>query len=149
MADAHVPRAPLEIIDPDWYGKHGPPHEAWTRLRREAPVAYCEPPGMLPFWAIVRHDDIVRISRDPEYFQNAPRLAVFPEEQFATDNFPAAPSAQHGPARPSSLPSPAFRRTSHRGQWRPSAARSSAWSMKYSTASSDEPRSTSSPTSRQ
>ena len=61
---------------------------AWTRLRREAPVAYCEPPGMLPFWAIVRHDDIVRISRDPEHFQNAPRLAVFPEEQFATDNFP-------------------------------------------------------------
>ena len=88
MADAQVPRAPLEVIDPDWYGKHGPPHEAWTRLRREAPVAYCEPPGMLPFWAIVRHDDIVRISRDPEHFQNAPRLAVFPEEQFATDNFP-------------------------------------------------------------
>ena len=88
MADAQVPRAPLEVIDPDWYGKHGPPHAAWTRLRREAPVAYCEPPGMLPFWAIVRHDDIVRISRDPEHFQNAPRLAVFPEEQFATDNFP-------------------------------------------------------------
>jgi cholest-4-en-3-one 26-monooxygenase len=88
MPNAHVPRAPLEIIDPDWYGKHGPPHEAWARLRREAPVAYCEPPGMLPFWAIVRHDDIVRISRDPEHFQNAPRLAVFPEEQFATDNFP-------------------------------------------------------------
>jgi len=88
MPDARTPRAPLEIIDPNWYGKHGPPHEAWARLRREAPVAYCEPPGMLPFWAIVRHDDIVRISRDPEHFQNAPRLAVFPEEQFATDNFP-------------------------------------------------------------
>jgi cholest-4-en-3-one 26-monooxygenase len=87
MPDAR-PRAPLDVIDPDWYGKHGPPHAAWTRLRREAPVAYCEPPGMLPFWAIVRHDDIVRISRDPEHFQNAPRLAVFPEEQFATDNFP-------------------------------------------------------------
>ena len=88
MPDARTPRAPLEIIDPNWYGAHGPPHDAWTRLRREAPVAYCEPPGMLPFWAIVRHDDIVRISRDPEHFQNAPRLAVFPEEQFATDNFP-------------------------------------------------------------
>jgi cholest-4-en-3-one 26-monooxygenase len=88
MADTHVPRAPLEVIDPDWYGKHGPPHAAWTKLRREAPISYCEPPGMLPFWAVVRHDDIVRISRDPEHFQNAPRLAVFPEEQFATDNFP-------------------------------------------------------------
>jgi cholest-4-en-3-one 26-monooxygenase len=44
--------------------------------------------GMLPFWAVTRHDDVVRISRDPERFLNAPRLAVFPEEQFATDNFP-------------------------------------------------------------
>lgn len=43
---------------------------------------------MLPFWAITRHDDIVRISRDPEHFRNAPRLAVFPEEQFETANFP-------------------------------------------------------------
>jgi cytochrome P450 len=88
MPDVHAPRAPLEIIDPAWYGMHGQPHAAWTRLRREAPVAYCEPHGMLPFWAITRHDDIVRISRDPERFRNAPRLAVFPEEQFETENFP-------------------------------------------------------------
>ncbi len=88
MPDARAPRAPLEIIDPAWYGTHGPPHAVWARLRREAPVAYCEPPGMLPFWAITRHEDIVRISRDPERFRNAPRLAVFPEEQFETENFP-------------------------------------------------------------
>jgi cytochrome P450 len=88
MSDASSPRAPLEVIDPNWYGTHGPPHEAWTRLRRDAPVAYCEPPGMLSFWSIVKYDDIVRISRDPEHFRNAPRIAVFPEEQFATDNFP-------------------------------------------------------------
>ena len=88
MPDARAPRAPQEIIDPAWYGAHGQPHEAWARLRREAPVAYCEAPGMLPFWAITRHEDIVSISRDPERFRNAPRLAVFPEEQFRTENFP-------------------------------------------------------------
>jgi cholest-4-en-3-one 26-monooxygenase len=88
MPDASAPRAPLEIIDPEWYGAHGQPRDAWARLRRSAPVAYCEPSGMLPFWAITRHDDIVRISRDPERFLNAPRLAVFPEEQFETENFP-------------------------------------------------------------
>ena len=88
MPDADAPRAALEIIDPKWYGAHGQPREAWARLRRTAPVAYCEPPGMLPFWAVTRYDDIVRLSRDPERFLNAPRLAVFPEEQFATDNFP-------------------------------------------------------------
>jgi cholest-4-en-3-one 26-monooxygenase len=88
MPDASAPRAPLEIIDPAFYAAHGQPHEAWARLRREAPVAWCEPPGMLPFWAITRYDDVVQISRDPERFQNAPRMMVVPEEQFETENFP-------------------------------------------------------------
>jgi cytochrome P450 len=81
-------RAPSEIIDPAFYAKHGPPHEAWARLRREAPIAYCEAPGMLPFWAVTRYDDIVELSRQPQRFVNEPRMAVFPEEQFQTDDFP-------------------------------------------------------------
>src|SRR5262249_25684056 len=88
MPNAAAPRAPLEIIDPAFYGTHGQPHEAWTRLRRTAPVAYCEPPGMLPFWAITRHEDIVRVSRDPEHYRNAPRPAVFAEKLSDTPTFP-------------------------------------------------------------
>ena len=88
MPDPGAPRAPLEIVDPAAYAAHGAPHAAWQRLRCEAPVAWCEPPGMLPFWAVTRYDDVVRISREPERFQNAPRLAVFPEEQFETGNLP-------------------------------------------------------------
>ena len=34
-----VPMAPADIIEPRYYREHGYPHEAWTRLRREAPVA--------------------------------------------------------------------------------------------------------------
>jgi cytochrome P450 len=88
MPDPGAPLAPFEVIDPGAYEAVGPPHAAWARLRREAPVAWCEPPGMLPFWTITRYDDVVGLSRQPELYQNAPRIAVFPEEQFETANFP-------------------------------------------------------------
>jgi cytochrome P450 len=69
----------LDIVGNDTYADNGYPHEAWTLLRREAPVYWYERPGIVPFWAVTRHEDIVKISRQPKIFQNAPRLAVFPE----------------------------------------------------------------------
>ena len=86
MPDPSAPRAPLEVIDPDHYERHGPPHAAWARLRREAPLAWCEGvQGMPPFWAVTRHADLVRFSRDPARFQNAPLVAIFPAEQLTPD----------------------------------------------------------------
>ena len=63
----------LELIDPGAYARDGYPHAAWRRLRREAPVFRCER-GDPPFWALVRHADIVAVSRRPERFANAPRF---------------------------------------------------------------------------
>ena len=39
----------------------GYPHDVWTRLRAEAPVARIEAPGFKPFWAITRHADIMEV----------------------------------------------------------------------------------------
>lgn len=69
----------IDLVGNDYYREHGYPHEAWTLLRREDPVHWYERPGVVPFWAITRHEDIVRISRQPKILQNAPRMAVFPE----------------------------------------------------------------------
>ncbi len=77
-----------EIVDPVYYGRYGYPHASWAWLRRYAPVARFEPPGMLPFWAITKYEDCGAILRDYKRFQIAPRLAVFPEAQFKTDEFP-------------------------------------------------------------
>ena len=55
-----------EIIDPVYYGRYGYPHASWAWLRRHAPVAWCTPPGMRPFWAITRYADCGAILRDPE-----------------------------------------------------------------------------------
>jgi cholest-4-en-3-one 26-monooxygenase len=77
-----------EIVDPVYYGRYGYPHASWAWLRRYAPVAHFAPPGILPFWAITKYEDCGAILRDHKRYQIAPRLAVFPEEQFKTDAFP-------------------------------------------------------------
>jgi cytochrome P450 len=78
----------FEIIDPVHYERHGYPHAAWAHLRQHDPVSWWEPPGMPPFWAITRHEDIQWISRQPDRFRNAPMLAIFPKEQFDPESFP-------------------------------------------------------------
>ena len=67
----------LDVIGPDTYAKHGYPHAAWKRLRRESPVHWFDVPGGVGFWAVTRRKDIVWISKQPKRFLNAPRLAVF------------------------------------------------------------------------
>src|SRR5437867_3594819 len=80
-----------EIVDPAYYGRYGYPHASWAWLRRHAPVAWIEAPGMRPFWAITRYEDCGAILRDHRRFVIAPRIAVFPEEQAPAD----APPFRH------------------------------------------------------
>jgi cholest-4-en-3-one 26-monooxygenase len=69
----------LDVIGPDTYAAHGYPHAAWKRLRRESPVHWFDLPGGVGFWAVTKRSDIVWISKQPERFRNAPRLAIFEE----------------------------------------------------------------------
>ncbi|MGI9430612.1 MAG: cytochrome P450 [Myxococcota bacterium] len=70
----------LELVSPKHYAEAGYPHEVWTRLRREDPVAYFDPPGYRGFWAITKHSDIAEISKQPDKFLSAPRLTIAREE---------------------------------------------------------------------
>lgn len=64
----------FELIDPASYAAGGPPHEAWTALRRRSPVHRCEPRDYPPFWAITRHADICEISKQPDVFLSQPGI---------------------------------------------------------------------------
>jgi cholest-4-en-3-one 26-monooxygenase len=59
---------PLDLVDPARFAKNGYPYETWAKLRAEAPVAYIEPPGYPPFWAVTKHADIVHVATKPEIF---------------------------------------------------------------------------------
>jgi cytochrome P450 len=69
----------LDVIGPDTFARGGYPHAAWKRLREEAPVHWFDLPGGVGFWAIVKREDVVWVSKQPERFRNAPRLAIFEE----------------------------------------------------------------------
>jgi len=68
----------LDIVSNETFAHNGYPHEAWTLLRREAPVYWYERDVKVPFWAITKHADIIQISRQAQDHLNGPRLAVFP-----------------------------------------------------------------------
>ena len=69
----------IDIISNETYARNGYPHDAWALLRREAPVYWYDRDVKVPFWAITKHEDIIKISRQPRENLNAPRLAVFQE----------------------------------------------------------------------
>lgn len=56
-----------DIYSPDIY-VDGPPHETFSRLRREHPVCWQEVPGQAGYWAVLRHADVVEVARHPEVF---------------------------------------------------------------------------------
>jgi cholest-4-en-3-one 26-monooxygenase len=62
---------PLDLVDAERYGRRGYPHEVWTRLRAEAPVARIEAPGFEPFWAITKHADVQYVAKEPLLFSSA------------------------------------------------------------------------------
>lgn len=91
MTTANLTLDTIDIVGEQTYADHGYPHEGWALLRREAPVYWYEREGLLPFWAVTKLDDLVRISKNPQTFENAPRMAVFPhfEKEGDEEEYPA------------------------------------------------------------
>jgi cytochrome P450 len=73
---AHSPEADLGSLD--FWGRPAEERDSYfAELRREAPISRHQPPedimglpeqGRMSYWAIVRYEDVRRISRDPETF---------------------------------------------------------------------------------
>ena len=53
--------------------QNGQPHDIFKRLRKEAPIYWHEESLAFEdgFWALTKHEDIVRISKDPKTFSSA------------------------------------------------------------------------------
>ena len=66
----------LDLIDPARYARRGYPHDTWTRLRSEAPVAYFAPAGYEPFWAITKHADVIEVAKQPLRFSSAKGITL-------------------------------------------------------------------------
>jgi cytochrome P450 len=82
----------VDLIAPARFAEQGYPHEAWTELRRSDPVRFIAHNDPMPFWAITRHADIVRIGKDPQTFQNAPDLVIRTPDMARVDEFRPPPT---------------------------------------------------------
>lgn len=59
-----------DIYDPELY-VHGAPHELFEELRRTDPVHRQQMPDGTEYWAVMRHADVVEVSRHPNLFSAA------------------------------------------------------------------------------
>jgi cholest-4-en-3-one 26-monooxygenase len=67
----------LDVISPAHYEQNGYPHAEWMYLRKHAPLHRFTGDNFDPFYAVVKHADIVEIGKNPTDFIIEPRLAVF------------------------------------------------------------------------
>jgi len=64
------------IIDPFAYADGDRVDEAFTWLRREAPLAQARIEGFDPFWVVTRHADIKEVERQNDLFHNGDRSTI-------------------------------------------------------------------------
>ncbi len=57
----------IDLYDPDRYVE-GPPHEVFARLRAERPVFWQEMPDGTGYWAVLKHEDVVEVARQPTLY---------------------------------------------------------------------------------
>ena len=69
-----------DITSPKLYGDMSALDAEFARLRETSPVVWVDRAPYRPFWAILRHDDILAIERQHELFINEPRLCLIPRE---------------------------------------------------------------------
>jgi cytochrome P450 len=56
------------LLDIDVLSSSGPPHELYAEVRRREPVSWQEMPGVGGYWAVMKHADVLAVSRQPELF---------------------------------------------------------------------------------
>jgi cytochrome P450 len=70
-----MPTADVDLLNPDNF-VHGPPHEAFGMMRREAPVRWQSTPSGEGCWALTRYKDIWQVSLDQATFSSARRGVI-------------------------------------------------------------------------
>jgi cholest-4-en-3-one 26-monooxygenase len=71
-----VKTSELVLHDPSTY-THGFPYEHFRALRRDEPISHHDHPVWeRGYWAVVRHADVVRVSRDSATFRNSPHPLI-------------------------------------------------------------------------
>lgn len=85
------PLADPACFDPDGFAANGYPHEVWTRMRREQPIAWHDDGIREPFWALARYADITAVGKDSDLFISAPGVTILRKDQMVGADAPRVP----------------------------------------------------------
>lgn len=77
-AEPDLGAAARAMTDPATYADRARFHEVAARLRRDAPIAFADAPGLPSVWVVTRHADVFAISKDPQVWRNQPRSVLLP-----------------------------------------------------------------------
>ena len=94
-----IPLAEIDVSDPSLYevDAHWPYFE---RLRKEAPVHYCENSSFGPYWSVTRYDDIMAVEQDTESFSSFPAIVIGDQDpNFTLKQFIALDPPRHDKQR--------------------------------------------------
>jgi len=96
----------VDLLDPDVLVRDGYPWDAWAELRRHDPVSRRSHGEIGEYWALVRHAEIVSVSRRPREFLSSPRLTMpprrtqdVPEEEILPETIITMDPPRHGAFR--------------------------------------------------
>jgi len=96
----------VDLLDPDAYVRGGYPWQTWAELRRHDPVSRRTHGEVGEYWALVRHAEIVAVSRRPRDFVSGPRLNMpprraqaVPPEDILPENIITMDPPRHGAYR--------------------------------------------------
>ena len=70
----------FNIVDPNAWADNDQIHDTLKEMRHTAPIAWMEPEGFRPFYAITRYEDIVEIEKLNNQFLNGPRSILLDAE---------------------------------------------------------------------
>lgn len=85
MTSAAIPGTelpPIDLLADTW--ARGVPHDQFDALRRLAPVYWHDEADGSGFWAVTKHADVKRISRDPRTFSSALGATFIPDQDEET-----------------------------------------------------------------
>ncbi|WP_158453887.1 cytochrome P450 [Novosphingobium sp. MD-1] len=85
------PLADPACFDPDRFAAQGYPHDVWTRMRREQPIAWHDDGAREPFWALTRYADITAIGKNSESFISGPGVTILRKDQMVDASAPRVP----------------------------------------------------------
>lgn len=85
------------VFDPEYWGRHGAPHDVLTTLRTKDPIYWFENNQYDPAWLLTRHKDVEQVGKNAKLFLSGPRTVFHNPKGFKSPliGLPQLDAPQH------------------------------------------------------